>query len=269
MKNAVILLALVLVFTLSGCNTYYYSVVQSYEERVPQNADGSFTTVKNDIVLTYSFVNQDGEVVYDIYNQSQDPIYVDWSKSVLIAEDQAIQYKQPSSGYTKTYQLSDNTSVASSDENVISTNKLVLSDDVMFIPPHSRVSYSPIALYNLYNMELKKSVYQNVQIDGTDVKGVYFTPQTSPFLFRSYLTVVNSKNNTETVFEDIFYISSAYKTTSQNNILMRLVRERGDTFYGYRVNSTGKVLGWTAVIGLVVIGAAVAPADEYLEPDYY
>ena len=119
-------------------------------------------------------------------------------------------------------------------------------------------------------MKLPASAYQKVQVGGTTIKGVYFTPQNSPLLFRSYLTVVNSKTNAETVFEDIFYISSSYKTLSKNDILMRLVRERGDTFYDYEMNSSAKVLGWTAAIGLVVVAIVLAPEGEYIDTiDYY
>lgn len=269
MKTPLIILILLLSIALSSCNTYYYGVVQSYENRVPQNDDGSFTAEKDDVFITYSFVNQGGSVVYNIYNQSEDPVFVDWGKSVLIAEDQALQYSRGTTK-TKTYQFSDSSRSVQEGGKGVAVEKIVIPQDALFVPPHSRVSYSPILLYDVYNMKLPASAYQKVQVGGTTIKGVYFTPQNSPLLFRSYLTIVNSKTNAETVFEDIFYISSSYKTLSKNDILMRLVRERGDTFYDYEMNSGAKVLGWTAAIGLVVVAIVLAPEGEYVDTiDYY
>lgn len=268
MKTHLIFLILVAGFALSSCNTYYYSVVQSYENRVPQNDDGSFTTEQNDVFVTYSFVNYKGEVVYSIYNQSDDPVYVDWSKSVLIAEDNALQYSKVGGGRTKTYQFSDITNVVASEGKEITVDRIVLPQDALFVPPRSRVNYSPIALYNVYNMRLPKSVYQKVQVGGTNVSGVYFTSQNSPLLFRSYLTIVNGKSNAETVFEDIFYISSSYKTLSQNNVLMRLVRERGDTFYGSEVNQAARTMGYIALLGVTIGGLFLLPESEYIDESF-
>lgn len=268
MKKLTYLLFVLSAFLFSSCNIYYYSTVSAYEQRVPQNDDGSFTTEKDDIIVTYSFVDKGGSVVYDVYNQSNDPVFVDWTKSVLIAEDHALQYSR-SSGKTKTYQFSDISDVVASEGQSISVEKIVLPQDALFIPPHSRVSYSPVSLCNVYNMKLPKSVYKKVQVGGTDINGVYFTPQDSPLLFRSYLTVVNGKSYAETVFEDIFYISSAYKTLSKNDILMELVRKRGDTFYIYEKSRAGKIIGWTALIGLTTVGIIFAPDEGYVDYDYY
>lgn len=248
MKKLTYLLFVLLGFAFSSCSTYYYSTVSAYEQRVPQNNDGTFTTEKNNIFVTYAFVNHLGEVVYDIFNQSENPIYVDWSKSVLIVEDHAIQYGEK---YIAGDFLSD-------DDDFSFSQK-----PVAFIPPFSRVKYSPVLLGDLYNMKLPNSAYQKIDLgDNIVVDGVHFTAETSPLLFRSYLTVVNNTTKEETVFEDIFYISTAYKTSGRVDALDRRLTQKGNTFYYYELSSSSRFIGW-AILGTISVGALFIPNGGY------
>lgn len=264
MKNTIILFVLALGLSLSGCSTYYYAAVNSFENRLPSNEDGSYSSEKNNVVVTYSFVNLNGDVVYEIFNESDDPVYVDWNKSVLVTEDLVAGNKNLPKN-TTTYQFSNDQQMIEDE-----TGEYVhVPQNTLFVPPHSRAGHSPIALGDIYNMKSPRVKYGTVNIGETKLKGLYYNPENSPLVFRSYLTIVNDRDKSETVFEDMFFISKAFKTVSKNNFLMNMMKNRGDMFYTSEINKAGKTLTWIGLIGLIAVGAAFAP-EEYIEnPDYY
>ena len=109
---------------------------------------------------------------------------------------------------------------------------------------------------------------EKVSIGGSTVKGIVFSPENSPLMFRTYLTVVDGNDQSETVFEDLFFISRAYKVNSANNFLMSYAKQRGDIYYFSETNTTGQVLGWTTAIVLVV-GVAALTGGEIVEETSY
>lgn len=236
MKKAFLFLLIGFGLLTSGCTTYYFSTVNSYHNRLSVTKNGYFPTQKNNIFVTYSFKEFGGMVNYEIYNMSADPIFIDLEKSTLIAKDYAVQQSQNASNFVESAKvfgvieqnLSSDTTVTSS---FGSFKQLSLPQNKMFIPPNSRVNFSPVSLYDLYDMRLPNQRYDKVYVGENHIRGVNFTPQDTPLMFRTYITVVNGKDHSETVFEDIFYVSRAYKVTSSNNILMGFVKKRGDTYY--------------------------------------
>ena len=117
-------------------------------------------------------------------------------------------------------------------------------------------------------MRLPKQHYEKVSIGGSTVKGIVFSPENSPLMFRTYLTVVNGNDQSETVFEDLFFISRAYKVNSANNLLMSYAKQRGDIHYFSETNATGQVLGWTTAVVLLV-GVAALTGGEIVEENSY
>ena len=249
MKNPFLFLLIGAGLLTSGCSTYYFSTVESYHNRIPATENGYFTTEKNGIVVTYSFNEYGGTVNYEVYNTSDNQLFIDLSKSTLVAEDFAVQHGKRASD------------AGSSD----SANQ---SDTKLFVPPHSRTSFSPVLLYDLYDMRLPKQHYEKVSIGGSTVKGIVFSPENSPLMFRTYLTVVDGNDQSETVFEDLFFISRAYKVNSANNFLMSYAKQRGDIYYFSETNTTGQVLGWTTAI-VVVVGVAALTGGEIVEETSY
>ncbi len=273
MKNAFLLLLLGFGLLMTGCSTYYFSTVESYHNRLPSTENGYFSTTKNNIVVTYSFREYGGKVNYEVYNMSDDPIFIDLDKSTLIAEDYAIHQLQSVSDPVESEKVFE--AIAqnlSSDTTVTSAvnlfKQLSQSQSKLFVPPNSRTNFSPVSLYDLYDMRLPKQVYDQVRVGEGHVRGVYFTPVNSPLIFRTYLTVVNGKDQSETVFEDIFYVSRAYKASS-SDILMGYVKQRGDMYYFFESNETAKLLGWTVVGIAAIAGAAALAGDQVVEEISY
>ncbi len=274
MKNAIALLLIGFGLLTSSCTTYYFSTVDSYQNRIRSTENGYFSTEKNDIVVTYSFKELGGKVIYDVYNASDDPLFIDLSKSTLIAEDYAVQHSENTLSFNEPEEFIENIAdEISTDTSLTSAGdffgKTTQSQGKLFIPPHSRTNFSPVSLYDLYNMRLPKQIYEKVRVGESEVRAALFSPENSPLMFRTYLTVVNDKDKSETVFEDIFYVSRAYRTTSSNAVLMRNVKQRGDIYYFSETNETARLLGWTAVGIATVVGAIALGEAEIVEDISY
>lgn len=259
MKNPFIFFLLLASLLLPSCTTYYYSSVESYENQLVANEDGSFTTSHNDISVTYSFKDLGGKVMYEINNESGDPIFVDWSRSVLIAEDYAVQYKDNTAHFggnvnTVTYRFSNSDYVTSSGSV---SGQIVLPQNELFVPPHSKTVYSPMSLSRVLDVRQFPQTAFDKRVEGaSEVFFITFSEKDTPLKFRSYLTIVNDRDKSQTVFENTFFIAEIVKSSSQNPLLARDVKLRGDWFSIEVVNKTTATLGWTAV-GVAMLGGMI------------
>lgn len=259
MKNSCIFFLLLASLLLPSCTTYYYLSVKSYENQLMANEDGSFTTSCNDISVTYSFKDLGGKVVYEIQNESDDPIFVDWSRSVLIAEDYAVQYKDNLARFggnvsTVTYRFSGSDYVTSSGSV---SGQIILPQNELFVPPHSKTVHSPMLLERVLDVQQFPQTVFDKRVEGaSDVFFITFSEKDTPLKFRSYLTVVNDRDKSQTVFENTFFIAEIVKSSSQNPLLARDVKLRDDWFSIETVNKTSATLGWIAA-GVAVLGGTI------------
>lgn len=259
-------------FVLTGCRTYFYPTIQSSEIGLYQLQDGSFETSKDNVFVIYSFKDSGGNLVFEIINESDDPVFVDWSRSVLIAEDRALQMRDnvarfQGSAVTTTYRFSDsNYDVHSSS---ISGN-VVLPQNDLFIPPRSSVVYSPMVLSRVLDLDIPRSFYQKRDIGHSTVRYLKFSEESTPLRFRSYLTIVNDRDKTHTVFEDQFHVSEIVRTLTKNDLLHNDTYRRGDMFYIEKVNrgvvnASWAVVGVASLAGLIWMGvnAPDVPSVSY------
>ncbi|OJV89903.1 MAG: hypothetical protein BGO34_06355 [Bacteroidia bacterium 44-10] len=246
-------------------------MVQSYEEGIIRDENGSFRTSKNNLSVTYAFKDLGGNIVYEIHNESDDPVFVDWSRSVIITEDYALQLKDNNvrldgSVNTTTYHFS-NSNYSSSTGSI--SGSVVLPQNDLFVPPHSKVVYSPMALSRVLDLDIPKDLYWTRDVGVSQVKYLIFTEEDTPLKFRSYLTIVNDRDKSQTVFENKFFISEIIRTTSRNNILSGDVMRRSDRFYIEIVNQNAVTVGWIAA-GAAIIGGVLllAPHVDTEVPDF-
>ncbi|MDR0332596.1 MAG: hypothetical protein LBI15_03955 [Dysgonamonadaceae bacterium] len=264
MRKITFLLCLIGGLSFSNCTTYYYSTVRSFDNQILQNEDGTFTNENNRISVTYSFEGLGGEIVYEINNQSDDPIFVDWSRSVLIAEDYAVQYRQNNAridgrvrATTTTYRFS-NSNYTSSISFSDLTGQIVLPQGDLFIPPRARISHSPLALSSVLDLNIPASAYERQDLGlGATASVASFSEEDTPLIFRSYLTIVNDRNGNQTVFENTFYISEIIRMNSRNNFLMNEVNWSGDKFYIEVINHNAQRTGALIGVGALVVGAII------------
>lgn len=262
-KNVVLLLIVGLGLMLSGCTTYYYSTVQSYEKELPQNGNGSFRTTRGDLSITYSFRDLGGKITYEIQNESDDPVFVDWSRSVIIAEDYAVQLRDNNVHFngdvsTTTYQFSNSDYVTTTGSV---SGRVTLPQNDLFIPPHSKAVHSPMSLSSVLNLDIPEDLYEKRYVGASSVHYIDFTDEDTPLKFRSYLTIVNDRDKSQTVFEDTFFISEMIKTGAKNNVLTGDVLRRSDMFYLEIVNRNAATTGWI-IAGAAAVGGLILLAPH-------
>ncbi|MDD4486400.1 MAG: hypothetical protein WC403_05495 [Proteiniphilum sp.] len=225
MKHSISLL--LMVFALSGCSTYYYSYVNSYDDTLVQAEDGSFINEGSDVVVSYSFSEYNGGFVYQIENRSNDPISVDWNKSAVSMEDKV--YQDANRGKISGSMSSQNLAYSSTGSF---SGKVELPNERLFIPPGEKTSYTPVSVSQFFNLDaIPKSSFQKGYIGVSIVRRAQFTKEDSPLVFRSYLTIVNEKDHTERVIEDEFYISGVTKSKERTLGLVSTSRNQKNIFY--------------------------------------
>lgn len=271
LKDAILPLIMGFGLMLSACTTYYYTTVQSYEKELPQNERGLFRTTQGNLSVTYSFKDLGGKVMYEIHNESNDPVFVDWSHSVIIAEDYAVQLRDNNVHFhgdvsTTTYHFSNSNYTASS--GTVS-GRVILPQNDLFVPPHSKVVHSPLSLSSVLNLNIPEDLYEKCDIGYSPVRLIDFTEEDTPLKFRSYLTIVNDRDKSQTVFEDTFFISNIIKTSNRNNLLSGDVLQRSDMFYIEAVNKNATTAGWivagaAAIGGLILLGSNHIPDSPAL-----
>lgn len=255
---SLLFVAIALVF--SSCWTYYHSTVRSVNEQVTINENESFSVTQNNITVTYSFQTQRGRIVYDIQNNSDDPLFMDWSRSALVADGKTISHRNDrgqisGSSITTTVLFSGSTpSHAVSSGHF--AGSISIPQNELFIPPRARVSHSPMELSNLLNLDIPSSAFETHDIAlGLPARIATFHADDSPLRFRSYLTIVNDRDGSQTVFEEEFYISQIMRMGSNHDFLVSQANRAGNRFITEVPNRRAHNWGWgiAAVAGVVLI----------------
>lgn len=225
MKNVFFLPLLVVL--LSSCSTYFYSYVNSYGDTLEQKENGDYVKSGDNVRITYSFSQQDGEVIYEIENKSENPITVDWNRSVLSVNDNVYQ-RNSNANFKGRVNVS---SISSSSIGTVS-GSVELPNDKLYIPAQTKARYVPISLSSLFNTQtIPNSSFSKDFIGISEVKAADFTEENSPLVFKSHLTIIDEKEKSESIVEDTFYISRVIKMKEENDFLVDDARNKGNMFY--------------------------------------
>lgn len=212
---------------LSGCSTYFYSYVKSYEDTLEQKDNGDYVKPGDDIHITYSFSQQNGEVIYVIENRTENPISVDWNRSVLSVENNVYQYNSDAN-FRGSMKIRNSSSFSTGKVS----GKVELPQDKLYIPPHAKARYVPISLSHIFNTQaIPDFCFKKEYIGISEMKIADFTEENSPLVFKSHLTIIDEKEKNESILEDAFYISRVIKTKDTNEILIDDARNKGNMFY--------------------------------------
>lgn len=285
MKNvvSVIQFAVCLLF-LSGCSSYYYSTVSSNDRIGSQNADHDFVQENDTVCISYCFYGEDAPVAITIYNKLDEPLFVDWTRSALILDDEATSYYTETAtlqGVTQTsametsYQWGRRHKISSSDSQGAFSGAIALPKGIGFIPPKSKIGHMSLRLVNLPFDKIPDEAYSKrkfAKADGTliNVRVKDFTEDNSPVYFRSYLTLYTNtpegKQGATMPFERSFYVSKLIKTGNVAPLNFREGQSQsGNFFYVHTVKGTNAGL----ILGAVAIGTAAVALDAALGPVQY
>lgn len=252
-KNIFILLGLILSFFTSCSSTYFYSTINSSDLYSQKVDNGDFLFENDSLWIAYCFKGESAPIQITVYNKMDEPLYVDWQRSALIIDDQAISYGGKEIN-ASIFSNSNETNVGLMAE---------IPHGVSFIPPKTKVSNSTLRLSVGFE-DINKKAFKNMHLgvnkgEPVKVKGIRFTPENTPLSFTSYLTLY-TENKRKMVYEQDFYIANLLKTNVAPNNLPTSMADRGDLFYTIKpADNTfwGILLGTTVIAGAVAIDAAV------------
>lgn len=256
-----------LIVLFSSCTTYQYMTVSS--NTIGQDVNKDFVMESDSITLRYRFDGHNAPMLLEVENRHSNPIFIDWKRSALILNDQAISFKPGSlsvSGSTYTSASSwyngrihgNNSTTTSSDFS----STVSFPGEMEFIPPGSRFSEVPLSitsrLYTGSPGEFKKKNLTLTTGYSGAVNQALYEEDNSPLRFTSYLTlVVEGEQEKRVVFEHSFYVSEILKTGLAPHNFKFINRRDGDHFYVSKVSQGGETAGWILLAG-VVIGATAA-----------
>ncbi|MBO9632527.1 MAG: hypothetical protein J7578_05370 [Chitinophagaceae bacterium] len=257
MKNFLPLFAFLVVATTS-CRQYQYITINSNNLKQEDKAGRDFVIENDSLQIVYNFKGKDAPVNIRITNKLDRPIAIDWKRSALIVNDQAVSYmpdKLITTGTASGSTLNWSKDWSTSYTSFSATTPLPV--DWQMIPPKSFIVRTPMGVTNTFFKDKEKSSFvktQKILSDGTPVyvREASFTEETSPLKFRSYLTVLTEGDGRidPIVFEHSFYASKFTNSTmSPTGLSMEEAYVKRSTAFG---------TGFGVVAGVAVLGTVMA-----------
>jgi len=279
MMNKNVCFLLFLIIGLSSCSSYYYSILDSDDWEGYKNRQGDFVQENDSVRISYSFSGEDAPVYIAVYNKTDVPLFVDWTRSGIIIDDVATSYHSgtatiqgstESSSYGGSYQWNERNSSSSGESRGTFSGEFSLPAGISFIPPKSKVENHPLTLANfpfdkIPNERYEKGKFLTELSNEVTVRTINYTEEDSPLYFRSYLTVYTEDKPGNPYrpmyFERSFYISKLIKTGNVEPANFKAGQSKsGDFFYVRKVRgaNTGIIVGVVALsVAGVVIEASV------------
>ncbi|WP_108821114.1 hypothetical protein [Dysgonomonas sp. Marseille-P4361] len=264
MKSIFTYLLLLMFFTSCG-STYFLSTLDSKNTDVEKQDNGDFLIETDSLWIAYCFNGQDAPVWITVYNKLDKPLYVDWKKSALVINDEAFSYaggKLDISGSGDFYQYDTGYGTSSFG------GTMEKREDITFVPPKSKVSFSSLSLnfnFNNLDKELYEKGYMLDKEKGAfKVNRISFNEETSPILIQSFLTVYE-KPEKPMLFKQDFFMTEVVKTKSVSpQKLSTEQMNRGDFFYSIKPSNndvTMTIIG-VAVVGVAAVGLIVGGGSD-------
>lgn len=268
MKKLILLTMLSFLFS-SCASTYFYSYLNAETPETTKIENGDFVFENDSLWIAHCFNGENAPIQVTVYNKLDVPLYVDWTKSVLIIQDQAISFV----GNVMRFEGSANTYRNMYDRIAISdiSGKMNTPINVSFIPPKTKVSNTNLNLnfgIESMNRQPYKSTYMGNKLsERKTVKRADFSSENAPFKFTSYITIYTNPDKPQ-AYEQDFYISSLIKTnTISPKNLPGNMSTRGDMFY---IEKPANNTGWEVLLlGSMIAGAAVLDAKTNNRADYH
>ena len=255
----------------SSCSTYQYNTISSNNSlKTPTN---EFITETDSLKVIYNFYGEGPSIHISIQNKLNLPMYVNWQKSALITDKNAVSYAGNSLSINgridgSIYNYLNSSSQVNADLNATAN----LPEGITFIPPHSQVQKNFMSIFKVDN-ELADTLFRKDQLptlSGYSVRALTasFTKESSPLIFRSYLTFVIDNQASQQVItsEKEFYISKVITSTLPPDEHLDYQTKPGDLYYTKEQTGYGKVVTGVVVAGALVGVAALSPADSTHKP---
>lgn len=247
---------------LNSCSTYYYMSFNSPEKQSATSEFESLTFEKENIKVNYSFQDLNGRVNIEVFNNSDEAVYVDWSRSSFIVDSVSNSLQSSNA----TFQGQINTTIYQNRTfPMVETSgsiggSIQIPTSSTFVPPHTKINYNPIYISQVYQLNVPKSSYRKNTVNGYNAKTIVFDENDSPLKLSAYLTIVKDKEKKSIEFKNPFYISSIIKTGQTPNEVKNIYNPSNNSYFK-KTSSAGSVVGVVGVLGLLGVGAAFGGDD--------
>lgn len=248
-----------LAVTFFSCTKRQYVYLNS----VPDSGQDNLTYVNDSLEIEYDFSGNNCPVNVTIYNKSNQPVYVDWKKSVAIIDDMKVDYYNNTKSFTGETWIGD--VYGSFDGQIYSDERIT------FIPPATKYRTTRAHLCEYFE-DLPRPKKLRVPADSgtTIIKFYQFIPEVSPLSFKSLITLSTNESFLEEVrFENEFYISEIVESTDRTYKLNTLSMSNANTLYAAGSKSeVSKLTGftyffaWGIVLPSVIVLSAVYGDEE-------
>jgi hypothetical protein len=169
---------------LSGCSKYQYIFIDSH---LTQNEKKEFLVENDTVSIKYSFAGVNFPITVSIFNKLQQPLYIDWGRSVVILNG-----KQISGPFDHDGQIN-------------------------FIAPKSGVTVISNSLRKqFFDVDINDPKI-NVILTGGSMKGVRYAydEKSTPLFFRNVLALTTNEDFSAPTFYDYsFWVSDVVQTAS-------------------------------------------------------
>ena len=228
----------VILFLFNSCASYQYYTVNS--AGVAQNDKHEFVIENDSLRLVYNFNGFNAPVNITIQNKLSVPVYIDWQRSALIVNDQAISYvpaeMRIDGGFQSNSSKYGNISgYKTTSGHIQATASLPPSID--FMPPQTYLTKSQLniparSIEQVPETAFHREKYMAVEGITVSVKRATFTEATSPLRFRSYLTIMVGELTTKPLtLEHSFYVSELMTTGALPADMYIISPNKGNMFY--------------------------------------
>lgn len=227
-------------FTLIGCKSY----IQVFETKTTNTKieEGYYIYETDTIKITYAFWGKKGIMSFSVFNKLDKPIYIDWKKSSYIDNSNKFDYwideeHIKSASYYGGY-FYDGPLIKPGytiNKGIVTTTATkVKIERITFIPPQSNYYRSKFYLLPLTYFKLDtKTEYKEVNRNDkpqkkTKVYETNYTKNTSPLVFRNFLTFSLTEDFKEKFYVDNeFYLSNIKEMDYSNHFKYEGTDENG------------------------------------------
>jgi hypothetical protein len=214
---------------LSGCSKFQYVFIDSH---LHQNEKKEFITENDTVMIKYSFAGEDFPITLTIFNKLNQPLYIDWDRSVVVINN--LQVNGPFFHENQANFISPLSSV------IVTSNKL-RSEFIKVDNNDPGIKFS----------------FTDGGASGTKYT---FDEKTTPLFFRNILALTpNEDYSIPTFFDYSFWVSDIIQTSAGSS---PMPYESLNRFFIRKTTAAGNIMGWTALISVTVLAAAIGGPSE-------
>jgi hypothetical protein len=259
MKTILFLFSIIL---LTSCTVYHYTTVES--KSIQKNEQAGFAEENDTMRIEYNFNGYSGPVSIRILNKTDRPLYVDWKRSSIIVNNNAISYFNPNIQLDGTIssQSIQSTNQVSAGDGTVHAN-LAVQPGISFIPPHAYTQNNYVHLSSFVNSRIpaEQMKREKLYIDNLEynLRKIYFSETNTPLFFKSYITFILGDNNGQSFSKQHDFYIASFSRTSLKPEERYHNRIPGNTFFTSSPTGVGTFVGVTALLGGITLAAIAAP----------